>query len=106
MEAPLLPKFRGYFAEFLKQGSLYRLRILSQPTRVGLRYGHQTYSLRGFSWKLGLNHFVSVNGLVITSQRFNREADLPTSPAYRLEPGHPAPGWSTLLRHPFTQTQA
>ena len=37
--APLLPKLRGYFAEFLDQVSLLRLGILYPPTCVGLRYG-------------------------------------------------------------------
>ena len=37
--APLIPKLRGHFAEFLNEGSLARLRILSSPTCVGLRYG-------------------------------------------------------------------
>ena len=41
--APLLPKLRGHFAEFLNQDSLERLRLLASPTCVGLRYGH-TYS--------------------------------------------------------------
>jgi hypothetical protein len=40
MKAPLLPKLRGQFAEFLNRESLERLRILSSPTCVGLRYGH------------------------------------------------------------------
>jgi hypothetical protein len=39
-EAPLLPKLRGYFAEFLSQSSLDRLGILFPSTSVGLRYGH------------------------------------------------------------------
>ena len=39
-EAPLLPKLRGYFAEFLSQSSLDRLGILILSTSVGLRYGH------------------------------------------------------------------
>ena len=39
-EAPLLPKLRGYFAEFLRQSSLDRLGILFPSTSVGLRYGH------------------------------------------------------------------
>ncbi len=47
--APLLPKLRGNFAEFLCYGSLEHLRILSSPTCVGLRYGLQSYSLSGFS---------------------------------------------------------
>ncbi len=38
--APLLPKLRGYFAEFLSQSSLDRLGILFPSTSVGLRYGH------------------------------------------------------------------
>ena len=38
--APLLPKLRGYFAEFLNNASLAHLRILSSSTCVGLRYGH------------------------------------------------------------------
>jgi hypothetical protein len=39
--APLLPKVRGQFAEFLNQGSLVRLGLLDLPTCVGLRYGHR-----------------------------------------------------------------
>ena len=38
--APLLPKLRGYFAEFLNRSSPVRLWILSSSTCVGLRYGH------------------------------------------------------------------
>ena len=34
----------------------------------------------------------------------NGGADLPTPPAYRLEPGCPTPGPATLLRPPFGQT--
>ena len=56
MEAHLLPKLRCQFAEFLDQSSLKRLRILTPPTCVGLRYGHQTNSLRGFSRKHGFSH--------------------------------------------------
>ena len=37
--APLLPKLRGHFAEFLNESSLAHLRILSSTTCVGLRYG-------------------------------------------------------------------
>ena len=38
-EAPLLPKLRGHFAEFLNNASPVGLRILSSSTCVGLRYG-------------------------------------------------------------------
>ena len=37
--APLLPKLRGHFAEFLLRGSLEHLRLLASPTCVRLRYG-------------------------------------------------------------------
>ncbi len=39
VQAPLLPKLRGQFAEFLGQSYLKRLSLLSQSTCVGLRYG-------------------------------------------------------------------
>jgi|SRR5579884_1359820 len=39
--APLLPKLRGHFAEFLSHVSLDRLGILFPSTCVGLRYGHR-----------------------------------------------------------------
>jgi hypothetical protein len=37
--APLLPKLRGQYAEFLGHASLVHLRLLASPTCVGLRYG-------------------------------------------------------------------
>lgn len=51
--AHLLPKLRCYFAEFLNQGSLKRLRILSLPTCVGLRYDHLDISLEAFLGSMG-----------------------------------------------------
>ena len=57
--APLLPKVRGHFAEFLNNASSVGLRILSSSTCVGLRYGyisrnsgfsrHTAHTLRYFS---------------------------------------------------------
>ena len=38
-QGPLLPKLRGYFAEFLQRSSLKRLGMLYQPTCVGFGYG-------------------------------------------------------------------
>ena len=49
----LLPKLRCDFAEFLNQGSLKRLRILSLPTCVGLRYDHLAISLEAFLGSMG-----------------------------------------------------
>ena len=42
--APLLPKLRGNFAEFLNNLSPVGLRILSSSTCVGLRYGHPIFA--------------------------------------------------------------
>ena len=48
MQAPLLPKLRGHFAEFLNNASPVGLRILSSSTCVSLRYGYDTNN-SGFS---------------------------------------------------------
>jgi hypothetical protein len=52
-EAPLLPKLRGQFAEFLNQSSPDRLSILYLPTCVGLGYGHRVNSLEVFLGSVG-----------------------------------------------------
>ena len=49
--APLLPKLRGHFAEFLNNASSVGLRILSSSTCVGLRYGHNKND-SGFSRRM------------------------------------------------------
>src|ERR1700687_341663 len=46
--APLLPKLRGYIAEFLTNCSHERLWIFSSSTCVGLEYGSLTFSLEVF----------------------------------------------------------
>ena len=43
-QAPLLPKLRGQYAEFLNNPSPVGLRILSSSTCVGLRYGRLNYT--------------------------------------------------------------
>ena len=72
--APLLPKLRGHFAEFLNNASSVGLRILSSSTCVGLRYGY-THHNSGFSWHMAhvLPYFFSVH---VTS--LHCIADLPT----------------------------
>ena len=79
-EAPLLPKLRGHFAEFLNNASSVGLRILSSSTCVGLRYGY-VYHDSGFSWHMAhvLPYFCSVH---ITSS--DCETDLPISLLPRL----------------------
>ena len=51
--APLLPKLRGQFAEFLDGGSPVHLGMLYQPTCVGLRYGHDRPWLEAFLGRAG-----------------------------------------------------
>jgi hypothetical protein len=102
-EAHLLPKLRCQFAEFLDQSSLERLRILTPPTCVGLRYDHQINSLEAFLGSMGstsLRDIVSPHHFSV----FYKRADLPALSTYQLEPGHPTPGWPTLLRPPIAQT--
>ena len=104
MRAHLLPKLRCHFAEFLNQGSLKRLGILSLPTCVGLRYGHPTTSLEDFLGGMDLATFspkASHSPLGV-----NGPADLPTDPPYWLRPAQPLAGWPILPRHPITQTVA
>ena len=47
--APLIPKLRGQFAEFLNNPSPDGLRILSSSTCVGLRYGRSQHTIYLFS---------------------------------------------------------
>ncbi len=60
--APLLPKLRGHFAEFLDNASSAGLRILSSSTCVGLRYGY-SMSYSGFSRYMArmLRYFFSLH---------------------------------------------
>jgi hypothetical protein len=70
--AHLLPKLRCHFAEFLNQGSLKRLGILSPPTCVGLRYDHLHISIEAFLGSMGS---ISLRGkpLLITSRHCTKE---------------------------------
>ena len=64
--APLLPKLRGHFAEFLFEGSSDRLGILYLPTCVG--FGTGTSNLpRRFSRRHGFEDF-GLCGLGVLSQ--------------------------------------
>ena len=79
-QAPLLPKLRGHFAEFLNNASPAGLRLLSSSTCVGLRYGYNIHN-SGFSWHMAhtLPYFGSVH---ITSS--DCRADLPARLLPRL----------------------
>ncbi|KAL8228516.1 hypothetical protein R6Q57_016100 [Mikania cordata] len=57
-EAPLLPKLRGYFAEFLRESCLAPLGILYLPTCVGFGYRYPFVEGRSsFSWEYGMGYF-------------------------------------------------
>src|SRR5581483_10107024 len=96
-EAPLLPKLRGQFAEFLNQSSPDRLRILYVSTCVGLGYGHRASSLEAFLGSIGS----------VTSPESGRHhiselaGGFAYRPSYLLAPGQPTPGRPTFLRSPI-----
>ncbi len=78
--APLLPKLRGHFAEFLNNASPVGLRILSLSTCVGLRYGcHMNHS--GFSRQPGRTLPYSISVRITLSLC---TADLPAALVPRL----------------------
>ena len=79
--APLLPKLRGHFAEFLNEGSSDRLGILYLPTCVG--FGTGTPHLpRRFSRRHGLRNFGPIGPRHPVSGL--RPADFPTGHPTRL----------------------
>ena len=55
-QVPLIPKLRGYFAEFLHHDSLDRLGILYLSTCVGLGYGPLMTRSRSFSRQHRITH--------------------------------------------------
>ena len=61
--------------------------------------------LRGFSWKHGINHFVSTLAHFVLVLSL-RTPDLPKSSVYILSPGQPTPGRSSLLRPLIAVTQS
>ena len=79
-EAPLLPKLRGHFAEFLNNASPAGLGILSLSTCVGLRYGCSMND-SGFSWHRACVLRYSFS-LRFTSS--GRRTGLPALPLLRL----------------------
>ncbi len=103
--APLLPKLRGYFAEFLNNGYLERLRILSSSTCVGLRYGHFINSQNeAFLGSMGSPSMIGRSRTSRFPSALYRVPDLPGTPAYRFRIPHPSGIRATLLRPPTAQT--
>ena len=94
-QAPLLPKLRGHFAEFLNNASPAGLGILSPSTCVGLRYGY-AMSHSGFSWHMtrGLRYFtfapLNASGLTRGFASLSPPALVPVfpfpAPAFHMRP--------------------
>ena len=57
--APLIPKLRGCFAEFLNVVSPAHLGLLDPSTCVGLRYGLHARDRSRFSRRAGLGAFAA-----------------------------------------------
>ena len=85
--APLLPKLRGHFAEFLDNASPVGLGLLALSTCVGFRYG-SGINYSGFSRQCLqlLRYFIS---LLITYNL--SEGGFSSLPAYMLDPAFPFP---------------
>ena len=89
--APLIPKLRGQFAEFLNEGYLDHLSILYLPTCVG--FGTGTRALpRGFSWGHGFRDSPACRPAGV-APRMITLPDFPESASYTLTPGQPPPGF-------------
>ena len=96
--APLLPKLRGHFAEFLNEGSSDRLGILYLPTCVG--FGTGTPRLpRGFSRRHGFRNFAPFRARTPVSGL--RPADFPTGRPTRLPQDDHRLGFLNLPRPPI-----
>ena len=93
-EAPLIPKLRGHFAEFLNNASSVGLRILSSSTCVGLRYG-LVINNSGFSRQLRFRGFATLSSLPVTLHLIPR--DLPPKNGFVLGPVFPFPAPPTCL---------
>jgi hypothetical protein len=89
--APLLPKLRGHFAEFLNEGYLDHLSILYLSTCVG--FGTGTHVLpRGFSRRHGFRDSPAFRPAGIAPHR-GELPDFPGSPGYMLTPAQPSAGF-------------
>ena len=96
-QVPLIPKLRGYFAEFLHHDSLDRLGILYLSTCVGLGYGRLTTRSRSFSRQHRITH-TAKHVLQCHQLSATRHADLPTCRPTILARDNHRPGWATFLR--------
>ena len=96
--APLLPRLRGYFAEFLSQSSPDRLSILYLPTCVGLGTGTHLNSLEVFLGGIGSAARRQMPA-DITSEAYVAPG-FPWGPPYTLVRGQPTPRSAYLSASP------
>jgi hypothetical protein len=97
VRAPLLPKLRGHFAEFLDHSSPERLGILYQTTCVGLGYGPTQPSLEAFLDSIG-SAASPLRAPPHTSAFMQR--GFAYAAAHMLGPGQPPPGTAYLPASP------
>ena len=97
-EAPLLPKLRSYFAEFLSHSCLDRLGILYLPTCVGLGTGTHLNSLEVFLGGIGSAARRQMPA-DITSEAYVAPG-FPWGPPYTLVRGQPTPRSAYLSASP------
>ncbi|KAG6516207.1 hypothetical protein ZIOFF_026657 [Zingiber officinale] len=100
-EAPLLPKLRGYFAEFLRESCLAPLGILYLPTSVGFGYRYPFVEGRSsFSWEYGMGYFRAVAPRTRTLAR-----GISSTPSYPEKARSPCalthPPWTNLAEEPL-----
>ena len=94
--APLLPKLRGHYAEFLDHGSPDRLGMLYPPTCVGFGTGARGARPRGFSRGHGCGIFALGASSRVSASTCG---GLPCRTAYLLSRGRPEPRMPALPRH-------
>ena len=100
--APLLPKLRGHYAEFLDHGSPDRLGMLYPPTCVGFGTGGPRRYPRGFSGGHGCGAFALGASSRVSALM---QRGLPYAAAYLLSRGRPEPRAPALPRHRSDQTR-
>src|SRR5690606_17461068 len=96
-QAPLLPKLRGHFAEFLNHDSLDRLSILYLTTCVGLGYGRLEPRVDAFLGSIGSPDPPPSGGL--SGLRLHARRIYQPDTLHPWTRSIPLPGPATFLRH-------
>ncbi len=86
--APLIPKLRGNFAEFLNNTSPAGLRLLTPPTCVGLRYGRQYPKMLSFSRQCRCFLFATLISLPSYRSQYKSRGNQRPARNFSLRPWH------------------